>query len=233
MNLQEELTHLWTQDYIDSLPNFVKDRGFVYCENNYSKEILLTGINPSYRAEDPQQSFGYDFQKSINQEKWDVYWGPLKRMLFDDNGTVDLRNRSAYLDIFYFREKDQTQLRKSILKSVVGVKFLVDQLRVTQHIIENIITPKLIIIKNRESAYYWGKYATDGYIWMGYDFNFLKSTSFGELHEITGLIDPSERIAPDIRETALIGTKVLFTHHISQYTKREKRPSPQFINDLL
>src|SRR5690606_30886704 len=100
-------------------------------------------------------------------------------------------------------------------------------------LIEDIIKPKIIIVKNKESAAYWGKYAEKGIIWMGYELEFLEITQFGELYKIVGLLDSTKRIAPKTKQTNIENSLILFTVHINQYTKKEKRPTPKFINDLL
>lgn len=233
MNIQENLNKLWSNDYINELPDFIKKRGFVYSENNTQRDILITGINPSFRKDAESGNFGFDFQLTLKEEKYDNYWSPLKKMVFDPLNTIDLRKKSAYLDIFYFREKEQIRLKKEILKNTRGIHFLVEQLQITQQTIENNIKPKLIIVKNKESAAYWGKLSEKGIIWMGYKFEFVQSYSCGNLYKISGLIDSNERILSEITETNIKGSLVLFTEHISQYTKKEKRPTAVFINELL
>ena len=59
---------------------------------------------------------------------------------------------------------------------------------------------------------------------MGYKFEFIQNMNCGELFRITGLLDSNERIAPEIKETNLKGSFVLFTKHINQYTSVEERP---------
>lgn len=233
MNIQENLNKLWSNDYINELPDFIKKRGFVYSENNTQRDILITGINPSFRKDAESGNFGFDFQLTLKEEKYDNYWSPLKKMVFDPLNTIDLRKKSAYLDIFYFREKEQIRLKKEILKNTRGIHFLVEQLQITQQTIENNIKPKLIIVKNKESATYWGKLSEKGIIWMGYKFEFVQSYSCGNLYKISGLIDSNERILSEITETNIKGSLVLFTEHINQYTKKEKRPTAVFINELL
>lgn len=233
MNIQENLNKLWSNDYINELPDFIKKRGFVYSENNTQRDILITGINPSFRKDAESGNFGFDFQLTLKEEKYDNYWSTLKKMVFDPLNSIDLRKKSAYLDIFYFREKEQIRLKKEILKNTRGIHFLVEQLQITQQTIENNIKPKLIIVKNKESAAYWGKLSEKGIIWMGYKFEFVQSYSCGNLYKISGLIDSNERILSEITETNIKGSLVLFTEHISQYTKKEKRPTAVFINELL
>ena len=54
----------------------------------------------------------------------------------------------------------------------------------------------------------------------------------GHIFKIIGLIDSDDRIAPEIKETNLIGSVVLFTQHINQYTPREKRPTARQLLDI-
>lgn len=82
--------------------------------------------------------------------------------------------------------------------------------------------------KNKESWAYFGKlFEEKGWVWMGYQFEFIQNMECGELFRITGLLDSNERIAPEIKETNLKGTFVLFTQHINQYTAVEKRPKAE------
>ncbi|AUC84799.1 hypothetical protein CW731_05600 [Polaribacter sp. ALD11] len=233
MNTKEKLNNLWSKDFINQLPNFIKERGFVFSENNSQKDILITGINPSFRKDAELGNFGFDFQLTLKEEKYDNYWNPLKKIVFDPENSIDLREKSAYLDIFYFREKEQNKLKKEILKNNNGIRFLVEQLKITQQTIENDIKPKLIIVKNKESAAYWGKLSEKGIIWMGYQLNFVQSYMCGDLYKISGFLESNERISSEITETNLKGSLILFTEHISQYTKKEKRPTAVLINELL
>ena len=65
MNIRERLNSIWEQDYINQLPEFVRRRGFVYSINNSGKDILITGINPSFREDADFNSYGFDFQNSF------------------------------------------------------------------------------------------------------------------------------------------------------------------------
>ena len=106
-------------------------------------------------------------------------------------------------------------------------------MNLTQHIIEDVIKPKLIIVKNKESWSYWGKLAEEkGWIWMGYKFEFVQNMTCGELFKITGLLESSERIAPEFTETNLVNRFVLFTEHIRETTPQEKRPTATIIKTI-
>lgn len=234
MNIEDVLKKIWAQNYIFELPDFIHKRGYCYSKNNSQKDILITGINPSFReGSENFGSFGFDIQDEFKNNKHDNYWGPLKKMVYDESQEIDLRPKTSYLDIFYFREKKQKVLKNELLPNKRGLKFLAEQLNLTQHIIEDVIKPKLVIVKNKESSGYWGKLADKSIFWMGYDLEFIESSIIGELFKIKGLINSSERIAPEIRTTNLNNSLILFTSHITQYTKREKRPTGKQIKELL
>lgn len=234
MGIEKRLIEIWDKKYIQTLPRFIVERGFCYSINECQKDILITGINPSFRNNfDNCGSFGFDIQVEFQNIKYDNYWSPLKKMIYDNETNIDLRVNTAYLDIFYFREQVQKVLTNEILPNQDGIQFLVDQINLTQHVVEDIIKPKVIIVKNKESSVYWGKLSGKGVIWMGYDLELIENTITGELFRIKGLIDSNERIAPEIKFSNLEGTFVLFTQHINKFTKREKRPTAKFINELL
>lgn len=233
MDIKKRLDEIWGADYLNALSPEAKtvlERGYVFYNNEERKDLLITGINPSFRGE--ERVGQHDTSELLIDTRHDVYWSPIRKMLH--NQDIDLRPQTAYLDIFYFREKEQTFLKRELLSQPEGIRFIADQLNLTMHTIEEVIQPKLIIVKNKESAAYFGKEAEErGWIWMGYALEQVCNTYCGELYKITGLIDSHERIAPEITQTALVGTLVLFTRHINQYTKRELRPTAEFLNHLL
>ena len=230
MNITQRLDEIWSQDYIKSLPSELQ-RGYRFCDNKARKSFLITGINPSFRKGSSigSKPFYIDFFDNSH----DNYFSPIKKMLFNEEAYIDLRNDTAYADLFYFREKNQNFLQKQLLTTENGIRFVVDQLNLTQHIIEDIIQPQVIVVKNKESWAYWGKlFEQFGWVWMGYKFEFIQNIECGELFKIIGLIDSDDRIAPEIKETNLIGSVVLFTQHINQYTPREKRPTARQLLDI-
>ena len=231
MNTANRLAEIWSEDYINTLPAVVKDRGYMFADN-VQKDILITGFNPSFRDGEPIGVCHGPITIIWYDEKYDNYWGPIKKMLCNDN--IDLRGQADYLDIFYFREQDQRFLNDKILSSPNGIRFVVDQLNLTMHIIEEIVKPKLLIIKNKESWAYFGKlFEEKGWVWMGYKFEHIQNMECGELYRIIGLIDSKERIAPEFQQTNLIGSFVLFTKHINQYTAVNERPTPMILNAIL
>jgi len=231
MNTAKRLAEIWSEEYIETLPAVVKDRGYMFADN-VQKDILITGFNPSYREGEPIGALHGPIENIWQDEKHDNYWSPIKKMLND--AEIDLRSKADYLDIFYFREQEQCFLNDKILSVPNGIKFIVDQLNLTMHIIEEVVKPKLLIIKNKESWAYFGKlFYEKGWVWMGYQFEHIQNMECGELCRIKSLLESKERIAPEIEQTNLIGTFVLFTKHINQYTAVKERPKPQTLELIL
>lgn len=228
METEKRLAEIWSMPYINKLPGIVKERGYWYAENG-NKDILITGFNPSFRDGDAMKVSSMPVKDLLYGEKYDNYWGPVRKMLY--NGETDLRGITGYLDIFYFREREQKFLKNEILPSEGGMQFVIDQLNLTQHIIEETIRPKLMIVKNKEAQAYFGK--LNGMVWMGYEFEKIADTQYGELCRIKGLIDSDERIAPELKSTNIKGSYTLFTTHINQYTSVDKRPTPDFLKQIL
>ena len=231
------IKEIWNSPYMNELPSWVRDRRYRYA-NPIKADLLITGINPSFRPQIDNEKLPDEYRHGPARAnffltKYDNYWGPLSKMIDDE-----LKERFDYLDIFHFWERDQNKLRKEILsRGESGIQFIADELNLTQHIIEDMIQPRLIVVKNKESWAYWGKLKDEGLIWMGYEFEKIKDYIPGEieLFRITGLINSNKRIAQEFNSenTHLKGCFVLFTKHINQYTSKEKRPTAELLNNIL
>lgn len=230
--MKEQLGKIWTKDYINSLPITIKERGFNYSINEESKDILITGINPSFRIGAEIGNCNFDFRLIAKEEKHDTYWSSLKKIVYDKELNINYLSRTAYLDIFYFRETNQNFLRNNILRNSKGLEFIIDQIKLTQEVIESIIKPKLIIVKNKESAAYWGKFADKGIIWMGYKLELLQNYESGELYKICGLIESNERVYQELKKTNLENSLIFFTQHF-QYAPKAKKPNATLIKEFL
>lgn len=231
MNIYDRLCEIWSQDYIAALPAAIRERGFDYSENDAQKDILITGINPSFNPSDARNksfSFGDILFDRVPKSR---YWQPVRKMLCDAG--VDFRDRAAYLDLFYFREKEQKFLRREILPKPEGIQFLVEQLNLTQHIIEDVVRPKIIVVANKESAAYWGKLAEHGAVWMGYDLHFVERMKTGDLYRVAGLLDSDARVGPEFQNTKIKDSLILFSWHVNRYTPSEKRPTVQTVQAML
>ncbi len=65
MDYYSKLNSIWEDENINGLPYFVKDRRFVYCENENQKDILITGINPSFSEKAPPQNPNFTFRRQL------------------------------------------------------------------------------------------------------------------------------------------------------------------------
>lgn len=229
-NIEERLAQVW-QKYAGIDEDVLRSRKYIYCNNLMQKDILVTGINPSFNPRDKDVTT-YEFQDIVDNDKPAYYWTLIKEMLRSESDKIDYTQQTAYLDLFYFKETRQDYLRKSILKNPLGVQFLVDQLRITQQVIEEIIKPKVIVIKNKESYAYWGKLSDKGYIWMGYEFEHLERYDCGEVCRIKGFVNSKERILPELAQSNLVGSIVLFSKY-EKYLRLEKRVNAKTIEQLL
>lgn len=228
--MEEKLQDIWNKDYLKDLFPILKERGYNYSINTMQKDILITGINPSFRQDAIDGNCNFELEVIMENSNYDPYWSSLLKIVYDDK--FDFRSETAYLDIFYFRETDQNYLKREILKSAEGINFLVDQLTITQNVIEEVIKPKLIIVKNKESWAYWGKLASQGIIWMGYDLEKIGDYESGELYKIKGFVESNERINSERAKTNLENTLVFFTSHF-QYVAKSKRPDPALVSELM
>lgn len=228
MDTQKRLSEIWASDYVNTLPAQVKERGYYFIENSRQADLLFAGFNPSYHYEE-QANTKFDFLRFLVNGTFDKYFSTIKNMVEG----LHINAKTSYLDLFYFREK-QDFLREQLLPNPNGINFLVDQLNLTQHIIEEIIVPKLIVVVNQESGAYWGKcYDEKGWVWLGYKFQFIQKMACGELYKITGLIDSNERIAPEFKTTNLENSYMLFTQTIGQEKNATELPTSPIIKTLL
>lgn len=241
-SMQKALEELWKKyknEFRVEMSNQAKelgkilDKGMVWAENNFEKtEILVTGINPSARQKDSEfkkESFRY------HEVQHDLYYAEIKKKLLGD----DLNNKTGYLDLFAVRETVQSRMSRFI-KHPVGLSFVAEHLAITQKEIER-LHPQLIIVKNKGSWMFWGldaRQTADKWtnVWMGYTFDQIPGYEDvagrpWKVRRITGLLDTSDRVGKDIKETSLIGTVVLFTCHL-QYLKKENRPTIEIVTQL-
>lgn len=252
IDLKAEVEKIWSEPNLEPIPEYLRERGYCYCNDvlRDGAKILMFGFNPSFRddAKVGDGSFSFlDTMRNFRNRsvypsmKWDTYWSVISEMLADS--TVNLHDATVYWDLFSYREKDQASLRNKILKPQDNVpcKFVIEHIQLAQRIAES-VKPKLIIIKNKEAWAYFGKYFSNDYCgegekgwkWMNYKYSPVvekKELCGGaEVRRIEG-IHPGN--VSGLTSTNLVGTKVLFMKHINQYTKREYRPKPAMIADLL
>ena len=136
--------------YFNDYEKRLYKRGLSLCINNPKGGILLTGINPSGTDVESNSIF-YDFKYTEGS-----FWNQ-KLKLF----TPKLLDKVAYLDLF--PQKESTQV---IFEKETSIDFRARMIETTQMEIERLM-PKLVIIANKQSQYYWGFNKNSR--WMGYN----------------------------------------------------------------
>ena len=227
--LEKRLLELWKkyqgQMSSDKL-NEILVRGICYSEVKHRCPILVTGINPSYRRGDTAcnndiSTFSY---QEIIRSGDDHYFHAINKLFPEDWQT-----KVEYLDILNVRESD-LNVTWDFCKDGKGLELVAQNLRLSQLMIEQVIQPRLIVVKNKSSWDLWGKSATPSEnVWMGYKFELEKSLDCGDLCRIVGLVDHTDRVSYDfLLETNLKGTSVLFTYH----SRAGKDPSQELMREL-
>ncbi len=89
MDIKKRLDEIWGADYLNALSPEAKtvlERGYVFYNNEERKDLLITGINPSFREEESKGRLGFNTTKLLEREaKHDVYWSPIRKMLNSAN----------------------------------------------------------------------------------------------------------------------------------------------------
>jgi hypothetical protein len=215
-NMNDELNHLFSKyhnQFNSQHLNEIVNREYVYSKLNQNANILICGINPSYRVkEDNPNAYEFDF----NDEK--VKKDPYFKKFHDKTKGI----QTNYIDLLRQRHTSQSDIGL-FMKEEKGLQFIIDQLKVSQNAIEN-LKPKLILVFNRMAGQFWGRdaiYYKNGNarsVWMGY--TFIPTEIEGAM-KITGIIQHSDRINQSLKQTNLIGTIIYFSSFISYRTSRK------------
>ena len=208
----------------------IVDRNFVSSIIDMKADVLICGINPSFRAiETNLNSYSFDFNHLEN----DRYFGKFHDLVKVHKDKLAF----TYTDMFYQRHTEQKEIA-GFYSEKEGIEFLCRQLIVTQEMVEQ-LKPKLILVFNKQAANFWGLNYQDrenimGNVWLGYEF---ENTEIENLYRITGLLESKERLNSGLKATNLIGTLVYFSKFISYRTDKKvmnqiKSDIPLLINKI-
>lgn len=184
-------------------------RSYCYAEPEQTGKIMVVGFNPSYKE-------GIDGVNTYNlSNAKHSYFTTIRNTLPD---TMD----TSYLDLFYFKYTEQATIQKLLNnEGKNGLSFMVEQLCLTQEVIEE-SKPKLMIVLNKGAWAYLGFHKK--YVWMGYAFEEVKGIDLteGTLMRITGIRESSLRIMPEMQSTNLVGTLVYFSYHLNRVPQERR-----------
>jgi len=211
--------------------NEIIERGYVFSDVNVESDILICGINPSYRKlgkniDQPTKNYSYKFKDTENDRYFKKYHHFFSA--YKHEHTID------YLDFFYQRHTQQKDF-KLFFKEERSINFLTEQLQITQETLE-LIEPKAIFLFNRFASNFLGKNNKYNFknetltnVWLGYIF---ENTPIPNTYKIKGFIDLNQRIG-NKKQTNLKGTIVYFSRFLNHYVKQEEISQIQEDIDLI
>ena len=123
--------------------NAILDRGICYSKIEKTHRILVTGMNPSFRQGDPARENSvceYEYQGIVEGGE-DRYF-----LAFDKLFPGAYKQEVAYMDLLNFRETDQNTVWK-FCKDPKGLELVAGNLRLSQLFIEQVVRPRLIMVK--------------------------------------------------------------------------------------
>lgn len=191
------------QEYKEAIKGKSCDLNFCIISNPNAKHngVMLVGMNPSGKTGEEY----YDYLSCKGG-----FWDPKHNMM----GKYD--KYVSYMDLLPIRKTDQAYVDS------IDPKLRARLLEVTQKHIEK-LSPKLIIVVNRNSLYYWG--SNEDATWMGYQLGEPIKQLKGRwnLYKIQGLkTDKTDRINSEINNTNL--TYLLHYRQVTTY----RHPKPEF-----
>ncbi|MVX36844.1 hypothetical protein [Myroides sp. LoEW2-1] len=211
-----KVAQIWKR-YAKSIPADLIEREFCYSENIEQKDLLFLGLNPSFEEESLNQAVKYNVRSQLdknlkNKEYFKRILSSLEHRLFD----IDLRDDFAYADLFYYRTNEKDKVVEQLIDDVNGLMFLEDQLTVTQKLIEEVIKPKVIVLRHWHAAVFMGMLGSKGdFTWLGYDLELVEYTgSEHPVYQIKGIIDDIALPIQFGRNTNLLGTYVILYPYV-------------------
>lgn len=123
--------------------NAILGRGICFSKIEKAHRILVTGMSPSFRQGDPaQENFVCEYEyQGIVEGGEDRYF-----LAFDKLFPEAYKREVAYMDLLNFRETDQNTVWK-FCKDPKGFELVAGNLRLSQLFIEQVVRPRLIMVK--------------------------------------------------------------------------------------
>jgi len=204
-----QLNRIWhNPDYKnDTFLRAYINRGYAFPEIEKA-ELLFIGLNPAGR-EEIGNSFSYNLQQAIKDLP--NFYGRYNKL------AEQIGASWTYTDMFYFKETDSKML-DSLIKQPLGIQFLVEQLIITQQLIEE-IKPKVIVVFNAKARMFFGleqnREKNEG-VWMGYQAN---ATDLYEKFGTPVIISVESGLVPEIMHQYPTPIPIFFDSFISYQAK--------------
>ena len=196
----------------------IMNRGFATNYIAKQKDFLVLGFNSQYSITESNSVY-------ILTLAFHGYWGEIYKMVF--SRALDLTNNFQYLDLFAFRESNQEVAIRDVIQNPALFPYVVEQVCLTQEIIESVVAPRVIVVKDKASWAFLGKLPQ--FTWMGYSFEHLQDTPYGEVCKIKGFTTKKDRINKQFEHSNIEGARILFLEPKDD----GDLPTPQFLESLL
>lgn len=211
MELNKAIEKVWNQHKKTYLPDIIQEKSYGFYQNYNPKDILVLGLNPFYgksiKQSKPVKYNVADMLKYVTAESplYECYFNRIQKMLKNSEFSIDLNNQMAYADLFYYRTNERKETLDLLLETKNGFRFLQDQLKITQQLIEEVIQPKVIIVTHLEIAAFLGISETETEIpSLNYALELVNETFSGyRVYEIKGFKNNANQ------QTNLLGTRVI------------------------
>lgn len=193
----------------------IVSRGFVFSELKADTDILICGINPSFRkSECNNGSYSFRYACTTDDRYFNKFHLLFKR--YEEEFSIN------YIDLFYQRHTAQVDLYK-FYKEIRGIDFLSDQLKLTQQIVET-VKPKAVFVFNRMAAIFWGKNKKVkgnqlSNVWLGYDFEKLQ---IDDAYSVAGFCNSTDRVKGIEGDTNLGDTIFYFSRFLNRFTPKKE-----------
>lgn len=229
MELNKAIEKVWNQHKKTYLPDIIQEKSYGFYQNYNPKDILVLGLNPFYgrstKQSLPVKHDVADMLKYITVESplYECYFSCIQKMLKNSEFSIDLTHQMAYADLFYYRTNERKETLDLLLETKNGFRFLQDQLKITQQLIEEVIQPKVIIATHLEIAAFLGISKTEKEIpSLNYAFELVNETFSGyHVYEIKGFKN-TENDQTNLLGTHVICTSNLFSSENASYLKAEE-----------
>lgn len=150
------------------------DRGFVFQFDEEVKniDVLFIGINPSYDGI-PGDSKFYTKDEALGHK----YFKSFENIKIELESKYNRKIVYSHTDLLVFRETEQSFITNELYKSEAGLRFIMEQLKITKKIIEY-LNPKVIVVSNTQARTFIGadrikkEGKPDENVWMDYEFKF-------------------------------------------------------------
>ena len=123
-DIDRRIKEIWNKPYMKELPSWVSRRRYLYADP-IKADLLITGINPSFRPNDnenrPDECRHGSAKDNFFLAKYDNYWGPLSKMIDEELLTDPFFERFSVIQYVF---ADGNHLQEHDPAKLFGMKWI-------------------------------------------------------------------------------------------------------------